>query len=180
MIKKLKDAFSQIERNFCLEILKDKEFKIYDCPELDDSCTKGRCYIRTNGQFKVINSNEKEINFLAVDKCIFFDDDEFKKCDCIVFDNKFFCFIEIKEFNTTRKVGKRRRAKREASLNQVKSTIEKFKEKFEIDRELEAYICVKKATEGIPSTQASSSDRKLEFEEELRTKLFDGCQKEFN
>ena len=179
MIKKLKDAFSQIKKNSCFEILKDEEFEIYDCPEADDSCTKGRCYIRINGQFKVINTNEKEINFLAVDKCIFFDDDKFKKCDCIVFDDAVFCFIEIKEFNTTRKVGKRRREKREASLNQVKSTIEKFKEKFEIDRRLEAYICVKKATEGIPATQASSSDRKLEFEEELRTKLFDGCQKKF-
>ena len=179
MIKKLKDAFSQIEKNSCLEIVKDKEFEIYDCPEDYDTYKKGRCYIKTNGQFKVINRSKKEINFLAVDKCIFFDDDKFKKCDCIVFDDEVFCFIEIKEFNTTRKVGKRRREKREASLNQVKSTIEKFKENFEIDRELEAYICVKKATEGIPATQASSSDRKLEFEEDLRTKLFDGCQKEF-
>ena len=179
MINELKKAFPQIDSNTCLEIVIKKEFEIYDCPEEDKSCTKGRCYIRIDGQFKVCNSQEKEIGFLAVDKCIFFDDDKFQKCDCIIFDEKTFCFIEIKEFNTRKKVGKRRREKREASLNQVRSTIEKFKEKFNIDKTLEAYICIKKSTEGIPSTQASSSDRKLEFEEELRTKLFDGCQKEF-
>jgi hypothetical protein len=179
MINELKKAFPQIDSNTCLEIVTEKEFEVYDCPEEDKSCTKGRCYIRIGGQFKVFNRKEKGIGFLAVDKCIFFDDDKFKKCDCIVFDEKTFCFIEIKEFNSNKKVGKKRRTKRVESLNQVKSTIEKFRDKFKTDKTLEAYICIKKSTEGIPATQASSSDRKLEFEEELRTKLFDGCQKEF-
>jgi len=179
MIKKLKDAFFQIEKNSCLEILKDKEFEIYDCPEADNSCTKGRCYIRTNGQFKVINSREKEINFLAVDKCIFFDNDEFEKADCIIFDDRTFCFIEIKEFDTERKVGSIRKKKRKKALSQLWSTIEQFRNKFEIDKTLEAYACIQKFGEDRTLTKASTSDKVFAFEKELRTKLFDGCQKEF-
>lgn len=180
MIKNLHDAFPQIIENACLEFLNHKEFEIYDCPEEDKSCTKGRCYIQENGQFKVINPLSKEIGFLAVDKCIFFDDDKFKKCDCIVYDETTFCFIEIKEFNTKKKIGKRRREKRESSLLQVEATIKQFRDKFNVERNLEAYICVKQYTEGIPKSKASTSDQKLKFEEELRTTLFDGCEKKFN
>ena len=91
MQNRLKAIFSQIEANGCIETILEKEFEIYDCEE------EKRCYIATEyGQFRVINSVEKEITFLAIDKCLFFDSDRFKKCDCAIFDNDTLCFIEIK------------------------------------------------------------------------------------
>ena len=56
------------------------------------------------------------------------------------------------------------------AISQLKSTIE-------IDKKIEAYLCIGMNPEHPP--RASTSDRILEFEEELDTQLFDGCQKEF-
>lgn len=167
MQNRLKAIFPQIEANGCIETILEKEFEIYDCEE------EKRCYIATEyGQFRVINSVEKEITFLAIDKCLFFDSDRFKKCDCAVFDNDTLCFIEIKACKF-----KRRKSNKKTAISQLKSTIKIFREQFKIDKKIEAYLCIGMNPENPP--RASNSDRILEFEEELDTMLFDGCQKEF-
>jgi len=167
MKNKLEEAFPQVLTNHCLETNSEKEFWIYDCDE------ENRCYITSeDNQFQVINNTKNNISFLAIDKCIFFDDDTFKKCDCAVFNEKTFCFIEIKKS----KVARRNRNKKVAS-RQLKSTIELFKTKIDFNLSLEAYLCIG-FSNTIPSRSASSSDMILEFEE-LDTKLFEGCQKEF-
>ena len=169
MIDALKKAFPQIEKNSCLKTQLDKKFDIYDCEE------EKRCYIcEKDGHFQVINNNGKEIGFLAVDKCLFFDDDELKKCDCIVFDGDTICFIEIKECKPKRRKGHKKNAEK-----QLKSTIEVFKSKIKIDKRMEAYLCVGcSATQ--PSRTASSKNAQAEFLIHLNTILFDGCQKKFN
>jgi len=168
MIDALKETFLQIEQNRCLETLLDEKFEIYDCEE------EKRCYIcETDGHFQVLNPNKKEVSFLAVDKCLFFDDDTFQKCDCIVFDSETICFIEIKECKP-----KRRKGHKKSAEKQLKSTIEIFKTKLTIDKKIEAYLCVGcSATR--PSRTASSKNAQAEFLMQLNTMLFDGCQKEF-
>jgi hypothetical protein len=167
MQSKLKKSFPQIEQNSCIETLTNREFEIYDCEE------EKRCYITTEyGQFKVINSLEKEITFLAIDKCLFFDSDRFKKCDCLIFDDNTICFVEIKACKF-----KQRKSNKKTAIGQLKSTIEIFRKEFNIDKKIEAYLCIGMNPKNPPRT--STSDKILEFEEELDTKLFDGCQKEF-
>ena len=167
MQSKLKKAFPQIEQNSCIETLRDKEFEIYDCEE------EKRCYIATEyGQFKVINSLKKEITFLAIDKCLFFDSDKFKKCDCVVFDKDTICFVEIKACKF-----KQRKSNKKTAIGQLKSTIKIFRKEFNIEKKIEAFLCIGMNPQNPPKT--STSDKILEFEEELDTQLFDGCQKEF-
>jgi len=167
MQSNLKRTFPQIEQNSCMETLSDKEFEIYDCEE------EKRCYIATEyGQFKVINNLEKEITFLAIDKCLFFDNDKFKKCDCLVFDEDTICFVEIKACKF-----KQRKSNKKTARNQLKSTIEIFRKQFNIDKKMEAYLCIG-MNPNTPSS-ASKSNKIYEFEDELDTRLFEGCQKEF-
>ncbi len=173
MINSLKNTFPQIEQNSCLEFRIDKEFEIYDCDENDDNCTMGRCYVKENGQFKVINHGPKEIAFLAVDKCLFFNNDGFKKCDCIIFEDSTICFIEIKDCKNGQRAKRKKTAK-----EQLKSTLQIFKEAMDLEREHEAYLCVGVSSTR-PSTLSSSMDSIVEFEEKFDTRLFDGCQKEF-
>jgi hypothetical protein len=101
MDKKLRAIFSQIEEHHCFETISDSEFYIYDSGE------KQRCFIlsdetnSTNIQlFKVINHNNQNIRFLAVDKCLFFDSDKLKRCDCILYNEEYLCFVEIKKVDT--------------------------------------------------------------------------------
>ena len=167
MQNSLQTTFPQIDDNNCLDIVTKKEFEIYDCEE------EKRCYIATEyGQFKVINILEKEISFLAIDKCLFFDNDKFKKCDCLIFDKETICFIEIKACKF-----KQRKSNKKTAISQLKSTIEIFRKEFDIDKKIEAYLCIGMNPENPP--RASSSDMILEFEEELDTKLLEGCQKAF-
>jgi hypothetical protein len=173
MITKLKRAFPKIYTNGCYEVVNHKEFDIYDCKEDNESSTTGRCYIQQDGDFKVINLNQKKIGFLAVDKCVFFDEDTIKKCDCIIMDDETLCFIEIKDCKSRNRSNRKREAKK-----QLKSTIEFFESKVEVNRTKEAYLCVG-VSRTRPSKLASSMDSRIEFEENLDTRLFDGCQKEF-
>lgn len=171
MLTRFKKSFPKIEENECLETINKKEFEIYDCVEDNENCITGKCYITEIGNFKVINEYQKELHFLAIDKCIFFDDDTFKKCDCLVFDEKTISFIEIKDCKQ-----KNRKARKKDAKSQLKNTILILKDK--IDKEIEAYLCIG-YTNTKPSILASSLDALVEFEEELKTKLLEGCQKEF-
>ena len=167
MKNKLEEAFPQISTNHCLETTQDK-FWIYDCEE------KSRCYItHEDNQFHVLNDTNGYISFLAIDKCIFFDDDAFEKCDCAVFNEKIFSFIEIKKSKLRQKKKNRKKAKA-----QLISTINIFRDKIDFsDIQLEAYLCIGTSPTR-PSITATSIDMILEFEE-LDTKLFEGCQKVF-
>jgi hypothetical protein len=66
MINSLKEVFPHLEEKKCLQFITKEAFEIFDHKE-DKKCH----IIETNGQFKVINSQKKEIGFLAIDECLF-------------------------------------------------------------------------------------------------------------
>jgi len=171
MINELKSEFTHIEEKSCLEIVNNKYFEI-----LDHEINK-RCYIVSeNGQFKVSNSCQKELNFIAIDNCLF-DSSDGERSDCMIFDDKIICFIELKNCKNKNISKNRKKAK-----SQLISTIKFFKDKFDLDFELEAYICVTcfKEDEGFTTKpRASNKEAQLEFEELLDTKLFYECSKSF-
>ncbi|KIM04694.1 MAG: hypothetical protein KU29_10240 [Sulfurovum sp. FS06-10] len=171
MINSLKKIFPHIEEKECLQYISKQSFEIFD-HEADK-----KCYIlEENGQFKVINTHQKEIGFIAVDECLFSSSDG-SRADCIVFDNKLFCFIELKHCKNKNIPSNRRTAKK-----QLMATIEFFREKIDIPQKLEAYICVTCSSneEKITMTpRANNEEAQLEFEEFLNTQLFYKCEKKF-
>lgn len=171
MLDVLTEAFSQIQTNDCLQTLTDSEFCIYDTDQK-------RCEIQTDPDglkhFTVQNPTNRAIHFLAIDKCVFFDNDEIQRCDCAIFDSETFCFIEIKEVNRPAKRSKHyQRAKA-----QLKSSIQHFQEQltFSTNR-IEAYACVGRTT-ARPARPAADVNDRLEFEE-LGAALYHGNIKEY-
>ena len=168
----IEKAYPQIAQNSCLEILTDLEFSIYDSE-------MGRCFIQKEEDsvihFTVKNPNKKEIGFLAIDKCIYLDSDKIKRCDCAVFDNKTFCFIEIKETNQ-RKSENSRKAK-----EQLLTTIKEFKDKIDFsDKRLEAYVVVGLDFKKIsPASKSQDLLSTLKFERLGVTLFHDGNEKKF-
>ena len=168
----IEKAYPQTAQNSCLEILTGLEFSIYDS-EI------GRCFIQKEEDeiihFTIKNPNQKEIGFLAIDKCIFMDNDKIKRCDCAVFDNKTFCFIEIKETNQ-RKSENRRKAK-----EQLLTTINEFKDKIDFsDKRLEAYVVVGLDFKKIsPASKSQDLLSTLKFERLGVTLFQDGNEKKF-
>ena len=168
----IEKAYPQIAQNSCLEILTDLEFSIYDSE-------MGRCFIQREEDsvihFTVKNLNQKEIGFLAIDKCIYLDSDKIKRCDCAVFDNKTFCFIEIKETNQ-RKSENSRKAK-----EQLLTTIKEFKDKIDFsDKRLEAYVVVGLDFKKIsPASKSQDLLSTLKFERLGVTLFHDGNEKKF-
>jgi len=171
MINSLKEIFPHIDEKRCLQFITKKVFEIFDHEE------DKKCYIlEENGQFKVLNSNQKEIGFIAVDECLF-DSSDGSRSDCIVFDDEVFCFIELKHCKNKNISRNRQKAK-----SQLIATIEFFKEKIDIKQKLEAYICVTCSSDKDKITmtpRANNEQAQLEFEEFFDTQLFYKCEKEF-
>jgi hypothetical protein len=171
MVNSLKEVFPHLEEKECLQLITKEAFEIFDHEE------DKKCYtIEKNGQFKVLNPNQKEISFLAVDECLF-DSSDGSRADCIIFDNVTLCFIELKDCKNKNIPRNRQKAKK-----QLIALIEFFQEKIKIDRKLEAYICVTCTTEDGTVTmtpRANNEEAQLEFEEFYDTALFYKCEKEF-
>jgi hypothetical protein len=175
MDNKLRAIFAQIEENHCLQTISDTEFDIYDSGE------EQRCFILSDESissstqlFKVINPNNQNIRFLAVDKCLFFDGDKFKRCDALLYNEEYLCFLELKKVDATRN----RNSAKKTARAQLYSTIRIFQQKMDFEnRIIEAYLCVGyKATN--PAILASSQSAKVAFED-LKARLYNGCQKRF-
>ncbi len=155
----------------CLEIISDKHFFIQDEDDNNSAFIKN-----DNGQFEVINRTEDDISFLKIDDCIYTSQDE-TRCDCAVFNDKFFCFIELK----TCKI-KNQKANRETADKQLKQTIIKLKSASIVgDKNLEAYTCVtcKIDNQLTRITKTRHDNTILEFKEDLDTRLYYSCKKEF-
>ena len=168
----IEKAYPQIIQNTCLEILTDFEFSIYDS-EI------GRCFIQKEVDeiihFTVKNPNHKEIGFLAIDKCIFMDSDKIKRCDFAVFDNKTFCFVEIKETNQRKSENSRK------AREQLLITIDEFKGKIDFsDKRLEAYVVVGLDFKKVyPASKSQDLLSILKFERLGVTLFHDGNEKKF-
>jgi len=172
MISSLKELFPHIDEKECLQFITKPSFEILDHEE------DKKCYIlEENGQFKVINMNEHEIGFIAVDECLFSSSDG-SRADCIVFDDDIVCFIELKHCKNKKQLITKHKKK---AKKQLIATIEFFRSNINMERSLEAYICITcTIDERITMTpKASNEEAQLEFEEYYDTQLFYSCQKEF-
>ena len=171
MLDAIQKSFPQTFANACLQTLTEVELHIYDTDEK-------RCEIQTEPEgivhFTVENPAAQDIHFLAIDKCLLFDNDEIQRCDCAIFNHKVFCFVEIKEVDhAARRADQNRKAK-----EQLKNTIRLFKEQLTFTtRHLEAYACVGRTTPR-PARLASDLNDRLEFED-LGATFYHGNIKRF-
>ena len=165
-------AFPLTEHNGCLTTQTDPEFHIYD-----DTIGKKQCHIQTGPtgikHFTVENPTERVIHFLAIDHCLLFDGDG-THCDCAVFDEKTFCFIEIKE---TMRPNKRSEYMHDAK-EQLKATIRHFNQHLAFTtKRIEAYVCVG-GTSPRPARPSTDLNEQVEFAD-LKAVLYRGNVKRF-
>ena len=165
MKQAIENCFPQILNGDCLTSDTRSIFHIYDSN--DDP---RRCYIRQKEideiHFTVENPDNKNVQFLAVDKCIF-DDKGPSRCDFALFTDLTFCFIEIKDVKVRGRQKARIRAK-----NQLLNTIEEFIQRgvrFD-DHDLVAIICFVER-DLYPSRSAQYIDTIVEFEERFGSKF---------
>jgi hypothetical protein len=166
----IKIAFPQAEINDCLQTPPGATFHIYDHE------TAKRCYVHNDSEgikhFTIINGDNRLIHFLAIDKCLLIDSDENPRCDCAVFDEQTFCFIEIK---TTSSENERRRTKfRRKAINQLKATIAFFQGHVAFDStQIEAYVTLLAESEGRPRNRTNLAAEIEEFDEIGVTLFYD-------
>lgn len=141
---------------------------------------KGKSFLRTttndDNLFTVYNESETQITFLAIDKGIFTDSSvfRFKRCDFALFDQRRFCFIECKD-----SVSKQRSKERNSAFEQLKETIQHFKQAINFDSyQLEAQVSLK-AKKVFPRQQCTRTDKVKEFEDELNVALFENNEISF-
>jgi len=173
MIDFICSSFAHCKNEGCLDKTSESIFYVKDT---DD----GRSCICTDSALEhpyltINNPNGKEVNFLAIDCCIYNAQDP-KRCDCAVFDDVKICFAELK-----RALGRRckKSQKKREAIEQLKTTITDFKTKTGFPPHLtEAYICVG-FNKPYPRTSAASLNNVLEFRQTLTTELFEGNQISF-
>lgn len=168
----IKRVFTLTEQNSCLQTITKAEFHIYD-----DTAGKKQCYIQDDPigvkHFTVENPAKRSIHFLAIDHCLLFDGDS-AHCDCAVFDEKTFCFIEIKE---TTRPNKRAEYTHDAK-EQLKATILYFNQRLTFTtKRIEAYVCVSD-TSPRPARPSNNLNEQVEFAD-LKAILYHGNIKRF-
>jgi len=156
----------------CLETISKKHFFIADDIEQKPAFIKD-----TNGQFEVINHTKKDINFLKIDDCIYTSKDD-SRCDCAIFDDKIFCFVELKTCKRTAW-----KTHREKSKKQLENTILNFKNNDIIkNKKLEAYIsytCTINNKYHKIKKASNSFEIETYFKDVLNTDLYCNNKKEF-
>lgn len=173
MKQAIENSFPQVKSGGCLQTFKTS-FEIYD----SDADPK-RCYVRNSItqdiHFAVLNPRNEEINFVAIDSCIFNVKDA-KRCDCAVFSSNVFCFLEIKNVGA-----KQRRNSRIDAQKQLANTIIEFMNSgISFDNHaLEAIVSFGRAKNVYPVGRAQSLNAELEFEERFKAKLLVGNARTF-
>lgn len=177
LISHLVRAFPDRSVKTCLTNSNSTKFCIVE-PELDK-----KCVIKNSDEpgFVVKNPNQKTIHLLVVDHCLFNDQDP-KRCDCIVFDDIYFCFVELK-LNVSKR--KQTSVKLREAREQLGETIKFFKSKSskKLSEELskmilEAYIAMKSHV--YPRQRAERQDIFDAFLEEYGVPLFEKAEKDFS
>jgi hypothetical protein len=174
MKQSIEISFPQTVEGNCIETV-GGNFEVFDS-EIEPK----RCYIRRKegepAHFSVLNPSQKAVHFLAIDKCILYDDAK-KHCDFAVFDDSTFSFVEIKARHPEHK---RRNQDKKKACGQLKETIAYFQEKgidFQ-DINLEAIICLT-SEETHPVANSESQNAVAEFLFSFNAKLLIGNKKEF-
>lgn len=159
----------------CLESVNKSHFFIQDGDNQEPSFI-----VDKNGEFEVINHTSNPIGFLQIDSCISNSSDN-TRCDCAIYNDDIFCFIELKCMKPINFSKNRKKAEK-----QLKATIINFRnEDITKNKILEAYVCSNCKTEEEsnfePITQQPKNTNQITyFEFELKTILYYDTKKEFN
>ena len=175
MIAQLHLLFPRRAVKECLTFSNREKFHI-----VENELTQ-KCVIKdeSTNSFRIINPTQKNIHLLVIDNCFFTSQDTQKRCDCIVFDDRYFCFIELKlDLSKTKQISERRKEARD----QLGATIEFFRStvnsKF-LDLKPEAYI-VLPIREVHPKHSASRSEVAVAFLEKYGVPLLEKAEKDFS
>lgn len=123
IIHSIKKAFPQSVDNKCIQSCSNVEFDIYDPVYSAEKNAELPCRIvvANEGHFHVKNINGDDIGFIAIDHCIWSETDG-QKCDCALFNDRAFWFIEIK----MPKNKSSRKKLRNKAISQIRATVERF------------------------------------------------------
>ncbi len=166
-INQLINTFSDRHIDKCFYISEEKLDFIQDDEETQ------KCYF-TNGEkdgFRIENPEKKEVNLLALDGC-FFSDDEIRRCDGIVFDDKELCFFELK-LNAFSSKGNKKRKNFKDAIEQLESTINFFNQN-DVDFSIfskEAFVCMN--NKSYPKNTATRNFKKVAFLKKNNIPLID-------
>ena len=186
MSAQIAQFFSERAIQECLESDNRAEFHICDGNENASTEKEQRTFIlrvpMTNDlySFTVKNPGRKKIHHLAVDHCFFDRSYSGDRCDCIVFDDVYFCFVELK-LNLRTKKGAAKHLRK--ARKQLGSVIQEFKRTFQNNSKdflgyiLEAFIVMYK--QRYPKDTASRKIRAVHFLEEYGVALFETNEKVF-
>ena len=103
------------DKNDCIKETKDN-------PVFIEDTKNGKCVITTNAasaHFTINNDIDKNLLFIAIDKCIWGDDSGHQKCDFAVTDSNVFAFVEIKDTDN-------RKSHKKSAKDQLEETIKRF------------------------------------------------------
>jgi hypothetical protein len=184
MITQLQEIFSQKAIEECLEVEKRELFHI--CDNINDNEKTYIAVGEVEKNFKISNPNQKKVYHLPFDNCFVTYLPEYNpkdgRCDCIIFDDRYFCFAELKlNVESTRKKTVTEKAKE--AREQLGTTIEFFEQSFQnasknfLEYELEAFIVMQR--EIYPRHRARLDPIRVRFLEQYGVELFEKNEKEF-
>lgn len=173
-MKQQLEAFLSDDKRNCLTSTQAEIFSVAE--ECKSDGQKGKCYIIENteeGILKVSNSSKKAIFLLAIDDCIFSSADQ-SRCDCAVFDDKKFYFIEIKDSSMRQRQGDRKDA-----CSQLKNSLEFFTQLFDFKNyQVNAVICFR-FQKRYPATITTRQQDVVDFWDNFKAKLLEGNEIQF-
>jgi hypothetical protein len=175
-MKQQLDAFLLSEnKKHCLTSTQVEMFSVSEEPKSDGQ--KGKCYLIENteeGILKVSNASGKIVFLLAIDDCIFSSSDE-KRCDCAIFDDKAFYFIEIKDSGSKKQLS----GHRDKAISQLRSALTFFTQQFDFKRyQLNALICFR-FQKRYPAQITTRQNDKVDFHDNFNSNLYEGNEIEF-
>lgn len=119
MREAIEREYALSKENNCIEINSARDFYIKDFDNLKCSIVaKEDTY-----NVEIVNRTRDSLFFFVIDKCIYTEQDG-RRCDCAVFNDNSFYFIEIKD-NKPRN----RKVNRKKAIAQLKNTILDFRNK---------------------------------------------------
>jgi len=174
-MKQQVESFLSEDKKNCLTSTQAEIFSVAE--ELKSDGQKGKCYLIEHTEeaiLKVSNSSKKVIFLLAIDDCIFSSAD-LSRCDCAVFDDKSFYFIEIKDSYSK----KQRSDHRDKASLQLRSALEFFTQKFDFKSyQLNAVICFR-FQKRYPTKITTRQQDAVDFWDSFKAKLLEGNEIQF-
>ena len=174
MVAQLREVFTATPVDLCLDHDDSERFYILE----DDASGKSIIEedLTPKDGFLIINPHQKTVYLLATDNCFLehLNQYEGRQCDCVVFDDRCFCFVELKlNVFKPRQATKRLREARE----QLGNVIEFFRETFDnasrdfLGFELEAYVVMRPTV--YPKSRAGRMSVFVEFLDTYGVKLLE-------